>query len=344
VPANPPLVEKVERWLRRREMAPGGVVVAISGGPDSVALLRALLHLRGSTGTPVVLAHFNHQMRGVESETDEAFVAALHAELTAKGFDNLEIRHTRLDVPALVRTEGGNIEAVARRVRYDWLAEVARQSGVTSVATGHTADDQAETVLHRLLRGTGLKGLAGIPDRRELAPGIEVVRPMLRVRRSEVLEYLHAVGQPYRTDSSNADLQYTRNRIRHELLPHLAERYNPEIVSLLGRLAQQAGEIYQSEEAEANDLLAQAERPRAGATLVFDRQSLASAPRRLVREVFRLVWKREGWPVGPMGFEDWDQLADVACKESNGVDMPDGVRAQCRERVVQLLRHHEPMA
>src|SRR5436189_3233901 len=128
----------------------------------------------------------------------------------------------RIDVRSQARRERANLEAVGRRVRYDFLASVARETGAAWVATGHTADDQAETVLHRLLRGTGLKGLAGIPARRALAPGVDVVRPLLKVRRAEVLAFLQETGQRFRQDTSNVDPRFTRNRIRHELLPSLA--------------------------------------------------------------------------------------------------------------------------
>jgi tRNA(Ile)-lysidine synthase len=236
----------------------------------------------------------------------------------------------------VARQEGGNLEAVARRVRYDWLTRVAQETGSAWVATGHTADDQAETVLHRLLRGAGLRGLRGIAVRRELAPGVELVRPLLAVTRTEVLAYLQAEAQAYRQDSTNLDPGYTRNRIRHELLPHLAERYNPAVVQTLARLAEQAEEAFRDEEARARALLAEAERPRAGALLVLDRPTLAAAPRRLVREALRLAWEREGWPLGEMGFGDWDRVAAVALGEAAAADLPGGVRARCRERVVQL--------
>src|SRR5262249_25956730 len=161
-----------------------------------------------------------------DSDNDEVFVAALCTRLVAEGA-TLDCRSNRIDVASLARERGANLESVAREARYGWLAEVAREAGAGWVATGHTADDQAETVLHRLRRGTGLRGLCGIPVRRPLAPGIEVVRPLLRVTRAQVLNYLRALGQDFREDRSNSDPRFTRNRIRHELLPLLAEHYNP---------------------------------------------------------------------------------------------------------------------
>jgi tRNA(Ile)-lysidine synthase len=332
------LVEVVRRCLRGGpEGGAAGLVVAVSGGPDSVALARAALAAR-EPDAPLVLAHLNHRLRGEESDADEEFVAGLHAALSAAA-PNVHLARTRLDVAASASATGENLEAEARRLRYRWLAEVARSHGLRRVATGHTADDQAETVLHRLLRGAGLQGLRGIAARRELEAGVEVVRPLLRATRADVLAYLGALGQPYRHDSSNDCLDRTRNRIRHELLPHLAQRYNPAVVALLGRLAEQADEAWRAERDAAAELLRRVELPRAGALLIFDRPALASAPRRLVRAVLRLAWEREGWPVGGMGYEDWQRLADLVQEEAGAADLPGRVRARCRGRVLQLGRN-----
>jgi tRNA(Ile)-lysidine synthase len=335
VKPSPALVGKVHRFLRRQDARPDGIVVAVSGGADSVALLRVLAALRPRSGaSPLVIAHLNHLLRGPESDADEAFVRDLHASLTAEGITRLELCCERTDVAAQAR--GDNLEGVARRIRYAWLAAVARARGLGLIATGHTADDQAETVLHRLLRGTGVQGLRGIAARRVLEPGIVVVRPLLTATRAEVLAYLKAAGQAYREDASNADLRYTRNRIRHELLPHLARHYNPAVARVLCRLAEQATAIYRDTEGAARQLLEQAELPRAESLLILARNQLATAPRHLVREVFRLIWAREGWPMAGMHFDHWDRLADVALGEAPAVDLPGGIGARCRANVVQV--------
>lgn len=332
------LPDKLSRFLQTVGPVGGGMVVAVSGGADSVALLRGLLDVPALAGQRLILAHLNHRLRGRDSDADEAFVRGLYETLRSQRHDNLTLHTGRKDVAAQARAEHDNLESVARRVRYAWLAGVARQEGVAWVATGHTADDQAETVLHRLLRGTGPKGLRGIAARRTLAPGVDLVRPLLHATRAEVLAYLAGLGQTFRDDASNEDRRFTRNRIRHELLPHLAAHYNPAIGAVLCRLAEEAGALYQRYEADAAALLAAAERPRAGAVVVLDRGCLAGAPRHLVREVFRLVWAREGWPQGRMGFAAWDRLADVSTGAVRAVDLPGGVRARGRERVVLVGR------
>lgn len=334
------LVRQVKQFLHRQGLDSAGLVVAVSGGPDSVALLGALAALRASAGGPrLLIAHLNHQLRGQESDADETFVRQLHAVFLSAGVTPMELRCERIDVGARARTEADNIEKVARNMRYGWLADVARQAGLGFVATAHTADDQAETVLHRLLRGTGLQGLRGIAARRALTEDVQVVRPLLTVRREEVLAYLRRERQPYCHDCTNFDLRRTRNRIRHELLPHLAERYNPGVVVALCRLAEQAAEMHREQEGRAAVLLGQAERPRAGSVLVLDRACLAVAPRHLVREVFRLAWTREGWPLARMGFDDWDRLAGLVYGDCPAIDLPGGVQARCRSRVIQIGRH-----
>jgi tRNA(Ile)-lysidine synthase len=328
------LVARVEQSLSGlgRE-APG--VVAVSGGPDSLALLRALLALRW--GRPLVIAHLNHALRGAESDADEAFVRSLHAVLSSQGHDLL-LRCQRVDVAGLARAGRGNLESTARQVRYQWLTAVAGEVGAPWVATGHTANDQAETVLHRILRGTGLRGLGGIPARRALAPGVVVVRPLLRVRRHDVLAFLEALSQEYRQDRSNADARFTRNRIRHELLPRLAADYNPAVVDVLCRLAEQAAEVHKEAAVRAAALLHEAELPRAGSVLVFDAERLARASRPLVRAMLRLVWTREGWPQGRLGFADWQRIAAVARGEAAAVDLAGGVRVRWAGRVVRVER------
>jgi tRNA(Ile)-lysidine synthase len=341
VKAKSALLAKVEQFLSHVALDSQPLVVAVSGGPDSVALLHALAAFQVSRPASIgslVIAHLNHQLRGADSDADACFVQQLHNALKAQTGARLEILCQRIDVGARAGQQKANLESLGRKVRYDWLSEVARSVHAPFVATGHTADDQAETVLHRLLRGTGLKGLRGIAARRTLAPGTELIRPLLRLTRSEVLAYLKEEGQAYREDASNSNRNYTRNRIRHELLPYLAQRYNPAIASILGRLAEQASQAYQDQEMKAGNLLAEAERPRAGTLLVLAAPCLAAQPRHLVSEVFRLLWTREGWPLGEMGFRQWDQLAAVTLGDRVAVDLPGGIRARRRDQVIQIGR------
>ena len=323
----------MSRLLPAWEACPG--VVAVSGGADSVALLWALV----ACGATVVVGHVNHQLRGDESDEDERFVLELAEKL------GVPVRTTR------VKIDGGNVEAKARRLRYDWLAQVAAEVGAGWIATGHTADDQAETVLHRLIRGTGLKGLRGIAHVRGLPRvGDErvpsalvsdsrqiVVRPLLAVPRSHLLDYLHSLAQPYRTDSTNGDLTFTRNRIRAELLP-LLRTFNPAVVDVLGRLSAQADELFAEEEAETAELLRAVELPRAGDMLILDADRLTALGEAKTRRILRALWDRECWPADGMTFAHWRRAAEITAGSHPVADFPAGVRLARAGRVVQVWR------
>ena len=178
------------------------IVAAVSGGADSVALLRSLLGLSPGGPARLVVAHINHGLRGSESEGDERFVADLCAKL------GVPCAVRRIPAAVFRETGGRGIESVARHARYECLQSIAAEWGGRYVATGHTADDQAETILHRILRGTGIRGLEGIPRVRSLSPGIALSRPLLRFRRQEILAFLAALGQPFREDSTNRDPRF----------------------------------------------------------------------------------------------------------------------------------------
>jgi tRNA(Ile)-lysidine synthase len=326
---GPAVVGPVRTFFEHLGPTPTDMVVAVSGGADSVALLRVLADLIPGR---LVVAHLNHCLRGPDSDADEAFVGRLVESLRSSVRSLLSFRTDRRDVAAA----GDNLEAKGRRVRYDWLSDVAKSDGIAWVATGHTADDQAETVLFRLLRGTGLAGLTGIAPRRLLAPGVKLLRPLLNVRRMEVLAYLRTIGQDYRDDASNADLRYSRNRIRHELLPLLAERYNPRVREVLCQLAEQASDARDQIEEAVVKLIRSAERPRAGPLVVLDLTALSGVSRPQLRALWRNVWEREGWPRQSMGFKEWDRLAELCHGNPDAIELPGHIRARRRGEVMQV--------
>jgi tRNA(Ile)-lysidine synthase len=321
--ASMSVLAEVVRRSRPELGGPG--VVAVSGGADSVALLRIL----AAWMQPLVVAHLNHRLRGDDSDADEKFVRALAESL------GLACRSIAIDVAEAARESRDNLEETARQRRYEFLASVANETGAAWVATGHTADDQAETVLHRLVRGAGIQGLRGIARERELCPSILLIRPLLDVTRGDVVAYLREIDQTWREDLSNRDPAFTRNRIRHELLP-LLRTFNPAIVDVLGRLAEQAGEIHGDVELGAAALLQQAELPAAGPLKIFRADHLESASRHRVRAMFRILWDREGWPFDDMTFEHWKRVVAVALGEETASDLPGGVSARRKGGVVQV--------
>jgi tRNA(Ile)-lysidine synthase len=266
--------------VRQRRLFEQGqhVLVAVSGGPDSVALLSLLHQLASSWGLALTAAHFNYGLRGRESDGDEAFVVSL-----CRGLD-VPLHTQRL--PLGLRRRGVSIQAAARQLRYEALKTLARECGADRIAVGHTADDQAETVLLWALRGAGLAGLGGMPPSRE---GV-IIRPLYDVTRQDVLAYLDGVRVRYRQDSSNAKPVYLRNRIRHEVMPVL-KRIVPSGAKALCRLADlcRADERYLAEEVRA--LCATELRRMRGGGWVLDRSFLQPLPlalqRRVVREALR---------------------------------------------------------
>lgn len=216
--------------LNRELLRPGmRVAVAVSGGADSVALLRALVEAAGEIGLVLSVAHLHHGIRGADADGDAEFVAGLAAE------HGLAFHRRNVNAPAAAKEKRKSLEEAARNLRYGWFDELLAGGVVDAVATAHTLDDQAETVLHKLLRGAWTEGLSGIHPVLKRAKGV-VVRPFLGMRRSEIEEWLSRVGQCWREDVTNADTVYTRNRLRHELLPALAA-YNPRIYGHLADLA-----------------------------------------------------------------------------------------------------------
>lgn len=216
--------------LSRALLRPGmRVAVGVSGGADSVALLRALVEAAPEIGLVLSVAHMHHGIRGAEADGDAEFVAELAAQY------GLEFRRKDVDAPAAAQANRETLEEAARNLRYAWFRELLDAGVADAVATAHTLDDQAETVLHKFLRGAWTEGLSGIHPVLKQRKGL-IVRPFLGVRREEIEAWLSRIGQTWREDASNTDVAYTRNRLRRELLPALAA-YNPQIYGHLANLA-----------------------------------------------------------------------------------------------------------
>ncbi|MEQ1920223.1 MAG: tRNA lysidine(34) synthetase TilS [Elusimicrobiota bacterium] len=194
------------------------VLAAVSGGPDSVCLAHWLSVQARRRNLTVALVHVHHGLRGRAADGDARFVEQLGAQL------GLPVAIVRAPVRALAAKRGLGLEEAGRKERYRVLGERARRGRYTAVATGHQLDDQAETVLLHLLRGTSLEGLGGIPVKRPLRPGVELIRPLLPLTRAEVLLYLKMHGLDWREDASNADSKFTRNWVRRDILPRLEKR------------------------------------------------------------------------------------------------------------------------
>ncbi len=277
------LLDRVEQTVRSRRLFRRGqkILVAVSGGLDSVALLHLLGALSRRFGWRLAVAHFNHRLRGRAAEADERFVRRLAARL------RLPCVVGRADVRARAARSGVSVEMAGRELRHEFLARAARQRGIRTVALAHHADDQVELFLLRLLRGAGPEGLTGMKWRgpSPFDAGVQLVRPLLDVRRSELEQYARQHRIRFRQDASNLRLDAMRNRIRHELLP-LLRRYQPAIERLLLRLMDLL--------AEETALLADLTR---ATTARRGRSSLAELPVALQRRRLREQLLRLG--IGP---------------------------------------------
>jgi tRNA(Ile)-lysidine synthase len=312
------------RWLaetRKRPFARAGdrVGAAVSGGPDSVLMLDFLARMAGDVGFQLAVVHFNHHLRGAESDEDERFVRNLAGRFGVPFF--------RADarVAEEARKRRRNLEATAREFRYRFFLGLIRLEKVDKVATAHTLDDQAETVLLHILRGTGTRGLGGI--HRSLQN--KIVRPFLALTRAEIEEEVDKRGLQFRVDSTNLDTRFRRNRVRRELLPMLEKEYNPEIKRLLSELAVRAR--------EEESYLDQQARERAGAWRLredgaekISRTALRSMPPALARRVLRRMLSEVGDSRAGLTHRHIDAAYHFALESQSGrrLQFPRGLRAR----------------
>lgn len=310
------------------------VLVAVSGGPDSVALLRGLQRVSHQKEGRLIAVHFNHGLRGLESDGDQQFVEQLCQRLQVA----CDVGHAPSE--RLAPEQG--VEEEARRHRYRFLSEASRRWGARYIAMAHNADDQAETILHHIVRGTGLAGLVGIPPTRPLSEMTTLVRPLLFVGHSAIKDYLRGLGQPYRQDSSNKHLGFTRNRIRHQLLPLLRDQFNPRIAPSLVRLGNLAREAQGIIEAAIEPIWQQAVLRRTADRVELARDVLLHPSPFLLRELLVQVWKAQQWPRQEMDERQWSRLSAFIRDESPGApgrfSLPGPVEVSIEGATVVLQR------
>ena len=261
------------------------IAVGVSGGADSVALLRFLAALRPQFGWDLVVCHIHHGLRGAEADRDECFVRALAEQL------GLPCAVSRIDAAALALREHISVEEAGRMARYAFFAQTAGEGG--RIATAHTLDDSIETVLMNLVRGTGLRGLCGIPRIRG-----NIVRPLLDCTRAEVEDYLGALGQPYCTDSTNLTDDYTRNRIRHDILPRLCE-LNPNFPGAMARMLPRLA----AQQALTDCLAAQSAQQLHAACGGLSRQGLSALPEPVCDRLLLRLLEQNRLPISAAAVE-----------------------------------------
>ncbi len=347
------MVNKVLETIRRHQLLEEGdsVMVALSGGADSVALLLALKEIEAGLSLQVSAAHVNHLLRGEESDEDERFVRRLCQEA------GVPIEVQRKDTRQEVQASGENLQNCARRLRYQFLFQLARSHN-RKVATGHTLNDQAETFLMKLIRGAGPAGLSGIsplrvdrldhpdhPDEEAQSGGTRVVRPLLEVSRSRILGYLEERKQSYREDRSNSDLSYDRNWIRHGLIPLLQGRLNPALVETLCRSSELFREIdeyllEQGEEAFDECRVHPVHDERETRLRI---EALEKLPSIIQKQVVRLGVVNEKGDLKDITLEHVRQVIQL-CSSGSGreIHLPGGVKVQREFEELRFTRESSP--
>jgi tRNA(Ile)-lysidine synthase len=312
-------IKKVRHTIIKYNMIRDGdrVVVAVSGGPDSVCLLDILQELKDELGIELVVAHFDHGLRPGEDEAETRFVEYLTAAL------NLPFE-TKKAGPGMGQ-RGASLEERSRHTRYQFLEEVKEKFFSQKIAIGHNLNDQAETVLIRLLRGSGPSGLAGIPPCREE----KIIRPLIEITRGEIKSYLELKGLTHMTDSSNLQACYLRNKIRLELLPHLRE-YQPRIVELLGRTA----DIMRNDEswlaAMAEEWGERSAETRGDGEIRIPLSSFIMLPEALKNRVIRYAIKKTGGSLRRVSLRHIEAINQIAMggKPQTLVNLPNGIIAK----------------
>ena len=328
--------------LRNRLFRPGQrLAVAVSGGADSVALLRRLLEERQALGIVLSVAHVHHGIRGAAADEDAAFVASLASTYS------LPFHLHRVDAPAAAATLHETLEEAARNLRSAFFRELIAGGHADAVATAHTLDDQAETVLHKLLRGAWTEGLSGIHPVLPVGSG-SILRPFLENSRANIEAWLLALQQPWREDSSNQDMAHTRNRIRWQLLP-LLRTFNPQVAGQLARLASISADEEAYWQAELSRLLPplllpgrptrgggrSASTHPEGETVAIEQARLRELQPAVARRVVRAAALRLG---ARLNFEQTEQLLAMGESRPGKFDLPGGITVERSLREIRLSR------
>jgi tRNA(Ile)-lysidine synthase len=309
------------------------LLMAVSGGADSMVLLHAVAQLRDQLGGMVSAAHVNHGLRGHESDKDEQLVQAVCQQMQIP----LTIR--KLAYGEVLQNSNGSLEESARQARYQFLTQVALERNNACVVTAHHQQDQVETVLFHLLRGTGLRGLRGMPEDRNLSPGVRLIRPFLTFSRQQILEYAASHHIAFREDSSNACMDFSRNRIR-QVLRMQTQQGGSDLEQSLFRLADQAARTTFAVDEVAKLILQKAIVEFSAQHVILIHSHLVEWDEPFVRQALVVLWTRCNWPRQQMSATQWHRLSQqVFAKEPRQWDFPGGIRAVVRRHHLLLLRH-----
>ncbi len=330
------MLKKIKHTIQRLSLLKKGdkVLVAVSGGPDSVCLLLALYSLGKELGVKVLCAHLNHQLRGAESNKDEAYVIKLSDKL------NIPILVESRDVEVFAKKNKFSIEQAARELRYDFLLGAAKEVGANKIATGHTRDDQAETVLMRLLRGAGLKGLRAIPPVRKLSSNVHIIRPLIDVSKKEITSFLRRRNIKSRLDSTNKKDIFLRNKIRHNLIPYLEKHYSLKIKDILARTANNLDGDYSYLMKQQRRIFKKISSVKNNKNVTLPIKDLRTLDIALKRGVIRLAIEAVKGDLKNIDYRHWNEIEDLILKRKakSEVHLPGGINVVKKERSIVFKR------
>ena len=323
------ILEKAKQTIEQFDMLQCNdrVVAAVSGGPDSVALVYILNRLKKKWRLHLHLAHLNHMLRKEEAESETIFVRKLAKKLA------LPISCESSKVKDAAKELKLSLEEAGRRARYNFFLRVAKENSACKIALGHNRDDQAETVLMRFLRGSGISGLLGIPAKRKLQECL-IIRPLIGIQRREILRFLKLKNISFCTDSSNLTNLYFRNRIRNELIPSLEKSFNPNIKEVLINLAQNMSEDFDLLEKTAIARFEEVRTNSAETKVVINLKKFSFLHQALQKLVARLAIKELQGNVLRIDYRHWKELQDLAQNRPGNsiVDLPGSISVLKKER------------
>ena len=328
-------LDKINSTIKKYNMLQKGnkVIIGLSGGPDSVTLLHVLYSLKKEYSLDILIAHLDHKFRGEESIGDRKFCEAL-----AKKY-NLDIIWEEIDVPKISKEKGISPEEAARIERYDFFKRTAKKKGIEKIAVGHTRDDQAETVLMRIIRGAGTKGLGGISPLKDML-GIRIIRPLIEVSRKEVEGFIAKEGLKFIKDSSNEKTIFTRNKIRLELIPFIEKNFNSNIKEVLANMA----ENLQIE----NEFLSRYSRRKFNSiskikngNVLINLKKLKEQPEALRKRILRAGMEELKGDLRKITYQHWKEIEELIDSRpvNSIVDLPAGINVARDRENITIYKH-----
>ncbi|MBU4343668.1 MAG: tRNA lysidine(34) synthetase TilS [Candidatus Omnitrophica bacterium] len=315
-------IDKVKSTIKKYKMLQKGdrVLVGLSGGADSVTLLQALLNFKKEYALELFIAHLDHSFRGEESQGDSKFCEDLGKKLGIETFCE------KRDVPKIVKEKGISPEEAARQERYDLFTKIARHKKIKKIAVGHTRDDQAETVLMRAIRGAGMAGLGGISPVKDMA-GFTVIRPLIELSRKDIEGFIKGSDLKFRHDSTNDEVVFTRNRVRHELIPYIEDKFNSNVKEVLANMAEALRIENEFLEKYAKRKLKSVSKKSKNGEITIDIKRFKKQPEAIQKRILRSALEGLKGNLRRLTYQHWREMDELIQNRpvNSVVDLPEGI-------------------